>query len=108
MKKVCLSLTILCSLSCGSLLSQDLMPMSISQSLISINPSFAGNNGMVRNQFYYRQLYPSLAKDYYMLSNNADVFIKPLHAGVGVSVTHANWGSYYKGSTYGINYAQYF
>src|SRR5688572_15970416 len=56
------------------------------QSLLSFNPSFAGSNGLLRDQLSYRAEAQNLFAARIMIRNSFDGFIKPLSAGVAVAV----------------------
>lgn len=89
---------------------QDVTFFSSNQPLTSINPSFAGSNGLLRVQTSYQQ-------ESYRYSNYSDVvffggadgYIKRLNAGVGLSViSQSDIGGIYKTTQVNAIYAQHF
>jgi type IX secretion system PorP/SprF family membrane protein len=92
---------------CGSLLSQDAMFINSNQSLINLNPSFAGSNGGIRNQLSYRSPHsPSLS--YYTCANSFDFYLKPLRGGLALSIVADNFSNgFLKNTIYGLAYAQH-
>lgn len=66
--------------------SQDPLFVNTQQSLIYLNPSFAGSNGFIRNQFAYRDQWPNLSGNYVTYINSFDMYIKPIKGGVALSV----------------------
>ncbi|PBQ31986.1 hypothetical protein CNR22_09455 [Sphingobacteriaceae bacterium] len=87
---------------------QDPYYLNTNQSLVSLNPSFAGCNGGVRNQLSYRHQWPNLSTNFVTYQNTFDAYIKPLKAGVAVSLLSddAAHGTL-KSSLFSISYAQY-
>lgn len=78
------------------------------QSLISLNPSFAGSNGFIRNQFSYKSNRGSSYKSY-SVANSFDTYISPLKAGIAVSALTENFANGMAKNNYvSISYAQYF
>ncbi|MEO6302287.1 MAG: PorP/SprF family type IX secretion system membrane protein [Bacteroidia bacterium] len=55
------------------------------QSLVYLNPSFAGSNGFIRNQFSYRNQWPNLSGTYVTYLNTFDAYIKPIKGGISFS-----------------------
>lgn len=68
--------------------SQDPLFTNTSQSLVNLNPSFAGSNGEIRNQLSYRNQWPNLSGTYVTYLNCFDAYIKPLKGAIAVSVLH--------------------
>src|SRR4051812_44625429 len=65
---------------------QDASFLNSNQSLVQLNPSFAGSNGFVRNQNSYRRsTRPQFSSSYELYSNATDFFIKPLKAGIALN-----------------------
>lgn len=92
---------------CASLKAQDAFFLNSNQSLLSLNPSFAGSNGGFRNQFSYRNQWPNLSGRTVTYLNCADVYLSPIKAGIGVSVLYDDmWIGYYTSSLYAFSYAQ--
>jgi type IX secretion system PorP/SprF family membrane protein len=80
------------------------------QSLVYLNPSFAGSNGGLRNQTHYRNEWPDLAGPTFVaIGNSFDAFIKPAKAGLALSVLSDDQdnGRFTTGS-YHLTYAQHF
>ena len=77
------------------------------QSLVNLNPSFAGSNGFIRNQSSYRS---SLNSNYsnYTASNSFDAYLKPLKAGIAVSALRNNIADISIHNSFSLSYAQYF
>ena len=65
--------------------SQDPLFTNTSQSLVYLNPSFAGSNGGIRNQFSYRNQWPNLSGTFFTYLNSFDGYIKPIKGGVSFS-----------------------
>lgn len=106
MKKIYF-LYVLCSVSLSSF-SQDAIFLNSNQSLIYMNPSFAGSNGGVRNQFSYRNQWPQLSGNMQTFLNTADVYLKPIKAGIAVSVFQDNvLKGVLKTNALSLSYAQY-
>ena len=111
MKKSCLLFILL--FACLLSFSQDPQFLNTNQSLINLNPSFAGSNGGIRNQLSYNLQQPSeksasnLGKRVSYL-NSADAYLKPLGGGLSVSVLFDNQsGGLIKVNSYALGYAQY-
>jgi type IX secretion system PorP/SprF family membrane protein len=68
--------------------SQDPLFTNTEQSLVYLNPSFAGSNGLFRWQLNYRDQWPELSANYVTLYNNFDVYIKPIKAGMALMHTY--------------------
>ena len=66
--------------------SQDPLFTNTSQSLMYLNPSFAGSNGGIRNQFSYRLQWPLYERTYTTYLNSFDAYIKSINGAVSVSV----------------------
>lgn len=93
---------------CLSLNAQDPFFLNSNQSLLSLNPSFAGSNGGFRNQFSYRNQWPNLSGRIVTYLNSADVYLSPIKAGIGASVSYDDlYISYYTSSLYSLSYAQH-
>jgi type IX secretion system PorP/SprF family membrane protein len=89
--------------------SQDPVFLNTNQSLIYLNPSFAGSNGGIRNQLSYRNQWPGLSSKYITTLNNFDAYIKPLKAGIAISYLHDDIGSgILKTNVISVSYAQHF
>ena len=66
---------------------QDALFTSNQQSLLYLNPSFAGSNGFMRYQSLYRNQWPNLSSQFVTYYSSFDAYLKPLKAGVGLSVS---------------------
>ena len=86
MRKICFLYFILFVFAKG--FSQDPLFTNTTQSLVYLNPSFAGSNGGIRNQLSYRDQWPNLSGTYFTYLNSFDAYIKPLKGAIAVSVLH--------------------
>lgn len=88
---------------------QDPIFYNTNQSLVYLNPSFAGSNGFIRNQTAYRNQWPNLSGTYVTVSNSFDAYIKPIRGGIAVNYMNddQNRGTV-KNNVFSISYAQYF
>jgi len=68
--------------------SQDPVFTNAHQSLIALNPSFAGSNGLLRYQSNTRSQWYNLNGSYLTFYNSADVFIKRTNSGLALTYTH--------------------
>src|SRR3954466_6833643 len=89
--------------------SQDASFANSQQSLLNLNPSFAGTNGFVRSQSSYRLRWPNLLASYALMGNNTDVYIPTIKAGIGATALYENMSrglmvDYF----YALSYAQHF
>jgi hypothetical protein len=98
-----------CLVLIGNIEAQDLGFINVNQSLVNLNPSFAGSNGFIRDQasFGQRQLSPNIAKNYYWVSNSFDLYLKPLSAGLAVTAHTESYGEIIGRKSYGLVYAQH-
>lgn len=88
---------------------QDATFLNSNQSLIFLNPSFAGSNGGIRLQTSYRNQWPDLSGNFKTYAASFDAYITRLRAGLAIDFMlddHAN--GTLKTSVLGITYAQYF
>ena len=70
---------------------QDPAFLNTSQSLVYLNPSFAGSNGGMRNQLsYYNQWANNNDRSFATALNTFDAYLKPLKGGVAISVLNDN------------------
>ncbi len=83
MRKICFLFFIIFVFAKG--FSQDLLFTNTQQSLVYLNPSFAGSNGGIRNQLSYRNQWPNLSGTYVTYLNCFDAYIKPIKGGVSFS-----------------------
>jgi hypothetical protein len=86
---------------------QQTMFENTNQTLISLNPSFAGSNGLFRNQSFYKQYnyrYNGVPFTYY---NTLDVYLEALKGGISLTSIYESIGPI---KTTGLNlgYAQHF
>lgn len=75
---------------------QDPAFLNSSQSLVNLNPSFAGSNGGIRNQLTYFNQWANdsrYGKAYATTLNTFDAYIKPLKGGIAVSAINDMAGS---------------
>jgi type IX secretion system PorP/SprF family membrane protein len=87
---------------------QDSFFTNTNQSLVYLNPSFAGSNGLIRNQFIHKR--PAGGSAYYQSFNNTlDAFIKPINGGLALSYFGSNNGyGIIKTDKLDLTYAQHF
>lgn len=64
---------------------QDLTFLNTNQSLLFLNPSYAGSNGGLRVQTSYRVQWPGLTGNFKTLAGSVDGYIRPLKAGLALS-----------------------
>ncbi len=97
-------IAILVAISSFSLKAQDIFYSNYQQSLIAINPSFAGSNGGIRTQSNFRS-----TLNYYSAYSSCDVFVKKINAGFALTYDHNDiQQGLYKNDVFHISYAQYF
>ena len=65
---------------------QDVHFVNNQNSLIYLNPSYAGSNGGVRNLVNYRNQWPNLSGSFVTFFNSTDVYIKPIKGGVSLNL----------------------
>ncbi|MCE3228404.1 MAG: putative rane protein [Bacteroidetes bacterium] len=91
-----------------SVFAQDPVFMNTPASLVYLNPSFAGSNGLMRYQSSYRNHWPGLQGSYVTYQNSFDCYIKPMRGGVSVSYGLDDMANgTLKSNIFGISYAQY-
>lgn len=87
---------------------QELGFVNSNQRIINLNPSFAGSNGLFRNQFSYRNENANIYSSNVYYSNTLDFFLKSINGGVAIN---ADWTDVANGSFdyrgVGLTYAQY-
>lgn len=88
--------------------SQDPEIVNANQSLLYMNPSFAGSNGGIRNQFSHRNQWPSLSSSIRTFLNTADVYLPSIKGGLAVSLLSDDFGGILKTNVLSLTYAQYF
>jgi type IX secretion system PorP/SprF family membrane protein len=64
---------------------QDPIYTNTQQSLIALNPSFAGSNGLLRYQSSTRSQWYNLSGSYLTYCNSVDAYIKPIKGGIALS-----------------------
>ncbi|MES2763028.1 MAG: PorP/SprF family type IX secretion system membrane protein [Bacteroidota bacterium] len=64
---------------------QDPVFTNAQQSLVALNPSFAGSNGLIRYQSNTRMQWMSLPGSYQTYYNSVDAFIKPMNGGFALA-----------------------
>jgi len=88
---------------------QDPLFYNSNSSLVNLNPSFAGSNGGIRNQFSYRSQGSNMNPDFSTFLNSTDCYLKKIKAGLAISYLHDNWwNSTIKSDILSVSYAQYF
>ncbi len=60
------------------------------QSLLYLNPSFAGSNGFMRYQTVYRNQWPNLSSPYVTFYNSFDSYIKRIKGGIALCYLNDN------------------
>jgi len=91
-----------------NVVSQDPLFFNTNQSLIYTNPSFAGTNGLIRNQFLYRNQWPTLSVDYITYYNATDVFLKKSKSGLAFIYLHDDTNDgLFKRDEFHLVYAQH-
>lgn len=71
--------------------SQDSQFNNINNSLIYLNPSFAGSENCLRGQIDYRNQWPNLSGTYQPTFFSIDGFIKPINGGLALSVLNEDF-----------------
>lgn len=105
MKKT--SLFLLAVTACLSGFSQDPIFLSSNQSLLYLNPSFAGSNGLIRSQALARQQWPQLSAPYTTYYTAVDARIK--NSGLAYTNVYDNvMRGAMKSITHSLIYAHYF
>ena len=66
---------------------QDPIITNTQQSLVALNPSFAGSNGLLRYQSNMRSQWYNLSGSYLTFYNSIDAYIKPLKGGIALAYT---------------------
>jgi type IX secretion system PorP/SprF family membrane protein len=66
---------------------QDPIITNTQQSLVALNPSFAGSNGLLRYQSNMRSQWYNLSGSYLTFYNSVDAYIKPLKGGIALAYT---------------------
>ncbi|MCC6369737.1 MAG: PorP/SprF family type IX secretion system membrane protein [Bacteroidia bacterium] len=88
---------------------QDVNLENTNQSLIFLNPSFAGSNGGMRLQSYYRNQWPQLTYNITNYNLAFDMYLSKLKGGFSVSYLNDNvWHGLLKANTLSVAYAQHF
>ncbi|MBA2610669.1 MAG: PorP/SprF family type IX secretion system membrane protein [Bacteroidetes bacterium] len=89
-------------------LAQDPTFFNARQSLVYLNPSFAGSNGGIRNQFSYRNQWPNLSGTYVTFLNTFDAYINSIKGGIYFSALHDDQAhGTLKTDVFSLGYAQY-
>ncbi|MBA3681833.1 MAG: PorP/SprF family type IX secretion system membrane protein [Bacteroidetes bacterium] len=92
----------------ASSFAQDPLFTNTSQSLVYLNPSFAGSNGFLRAQYTYRNQWPELSGNYVTHYGAADAYIKPIKAGISFMHTYDDQGrGTLKTRAFSLIYAQH-
>lgn len=69
---------------------QDPVFSNSNQSLVTLNPSFAGTNGGIRYQSAFRNQWYNLSDTYLTFQNNFDAYIKPIRGGLSIGYMRDN------------------
>lgn len=77
------------------------------QSLLNLNPSFAGSNGLIRNQSSVR-VPVNDAVTYADVINNFDTYLSSIKSGIGFGVNYSNYNNSNRSAAGSIAYAKYF
>ncbi|MDP1802067.1 MAG: PorP/SprF family type IX secretion system membrane protein [Bacteroidota bacterium] len=89
--------------------SQDPMFSNTQQSLVYLNPSFTGSNGLIRNQFVYRNQWPNLTGSYVTFYNGTEVYLKRLKGALAFTYLHDDQArGILKSNVFSCIYAQHF
>lgn len=89
--------------------SQDPMFSNTEQSLVYLNPSFAGTNGGIRNQFIYRNQWPNLSGNYITFYTGTEVYLKRLKGALALTYLHDDQArGTLKTNVLSLTYAQHF
>ncbi len=72
---------------CLNVFGQDPLFTNTNQSLVHLNPSFAGSNSLLRYQSTGRSQWYNLSSSYLTYYNSIDVFIKPIRGGLALTYT---------------------
>lgn len=83
--------------------SQSLMPY---QSLISVNPSFVGSNGGLRNQSFGEIPYSKNNYNTYNFSNTFDCYLPSLKSGLGLSLNYESMSDVIRNRVANLTYSR--
>jgi type IX secretion system PorP/SprF family membrane protein len=87
---------------------QDMQFYDVNHALLSLNPSFAGSNGLARVQLSYQGYWPQHVASFETVQAAADFYIRPLSAGLGFQCMVDNFADgYLLTDYYGLTYAQH-
>jgi type IX secretion system PorP/SprF family membrane protein len=106
MKRYTLFSAILCLCLCTE--AQDLSFVNPNQQLVSLNPSFAGSNGKLRDQFSYRSQWPGISNTYNYYNNTLDAYLPRIKGGLALSAGSENQAEVIARKNIGLTYAQHF
>lgn len=86
---------------------QQIMSENANLTLINLNPSFAGTNGLFRNQSFYKRYNADYSGSPYIYYTALDVYVKAIKGGISLTSTYEGIGPI---TSTGINlgYAQHF
>lgn len=91
-----------------SAFAQDVTFENANQSLVYLNPSFAGSNGGIRMQNYYRNQWPNIEANYLFYQTCADAYLKSINGGVAITASTDNLSKgLLKTRQIGLAYAQH-
>lgn len=89
--------------------SQDPLFTNTSQSLVYLNPSFAGSNGFIRKQALYRNQWANLSENYNTYYGGTDLYLKSAKAAISLSCIHDDaFHGLMRSRSLNFVYAQYF
>lgn len=87
---------------------QDPIFLNTNQSLVYLNPSFAGSNGYIRDQASFRNQWPGQNGLYVTYANTFDAYIKAIKGGLAVSLmTDDQARGTFKRTSISLTYAQH-
>jgi hypothetical protein len=88
--------------------SQDLLFLNSNQSLINLNPSFAGSNGLFRNQNSIRTPFPKNPSKWIAAGSTFDMYLPGIKGALAISLSDNVWyGHLISQELLTISYAQY-
>lgn len=79
------------------------------QSLMEVNPSFAGSNGNVRDQLFHSlsSFGPNNDPNSFSASNSFDMYLASCKSGVGISLNHEEWSNFHKSSSGSLTFSRH-
>ncbi|WP_317898986.1 type IX secretion system membrane protein PorP/SprF [Aurantibacillus circumpalustris] len=104
LKKFCLIILLACFSKKSSAQGESNVPY---QSLVAINPSFAGSNGLLRNQTFAQTPIEALLNSF-SINNVFDAYLTSLKSGVAFTARYYERSLNYSSSTGSFSFAKYF